>query len=294
MAQTFSLPVNTVIQYSLIYREASHVTLANFTRNFVYVALGGILNARDIRNGHSIRIQPQGRANFDVVPGLQISTLSIVGLADPFALPANPLGSSDTITLQESPAQKKALAAAQIEDSIVIGDMVIIAGGKITLSQTGIHIQADGTEYIDWLNPTNQRVVYLRAQEAANTYQFAVLLNPDAAAPDSQFLINCFSGANPNSLGVLDISNIAGTPYARLQARNSTAFVTRAQLVETIFSIYELPDQLTTRLAVGLTNPTSAIHVKNLNEYADNTAALAAGHTIGAFYRTGDLLKVVH
>ena len=29
-------------------------------------------------------------------------------------------------------------------------------------------------------------------------------------------------------------------------------------------------------------------------EYADNTAALAAGKVIGTFYRTGDLLKIVH
>jgi hypothetical protein len=32
----------------------------------------------------------------------------------------------------------------------------------------------------------------------------------------------------------------------------------------------------------------------NLPEYADNTAALAGGLIVGQFYRTGDILKVVH
>jgi len=41
-------------------------------------------------------------------------------------------------------------------------------------------------------------------------------------------------------------------------------------------------------------NPTSKLQVVGLAEHADNAAALTAGLTIGAFYRTGDLLKVVH
>lgn len=40
--------------------------------------------------------------------------------------------------------------------------------------------------------------------------------------------------------------------------------------------------------------PTSKLQVVGLAEYADNAAAITAGLTVGAFYRTGDLLKVVH
>ncbi len=47
-------------------------------------------------------------------------------------------------------------------------------------------------------------------------------------------------------------------------------------------------------LGVNTTAPTSKLHVVGLPEYADNAAAVTAGLTIGAFYRTGDLLKVVH
>lgn len=47
-------------------------------------------------------------------------------------------------------------------------------------------------------------------------------------------------------------------------------------------------------VAIGTTNPTSKLQVVGLPEYADNAAALAGGLTVGAFYRTGDILKVVH
>jgi len=48
------------------------------------------------------------------------------------------------------------------------------------------------------------------------------------------------------------------------------------------------------RVGIGTKNPTAPLHVVGLSEYADNATAMAAGLTVGAFYRTGDLLKVVH
>jgi hypothetical protein len=48
------------------------------------------------------------------------------------------------------------------------------------------------------------------------------------------------------------------------------------------------------KLGIGTTLPTAPLQIVGIVEYADNTAALAAGLTAGAFYRTGDLLKVVH
>ncbi|MEW6095982.1 MAG: hypothetical protein AB1567_05600 [bacterium] len=40
--------------------------------------------------------------------------------------------------------------------------------------------------------------------------------------------------------------------------------------------------------------PKSKLHVTGLPEYANNAEAIANGLTAGAFYRTGDVLKVVH
>jgi len=47
-------------------------------------------------------------------------------------------------------------------------------------------------------------------------------------------------------------------------------------------------------VGIGTTSPTAKLQVVGLAEHADNAAALTAGLTAGAFYRTGDLLKVVH
>jgi hypothetical protein len=47
-------------------------------------------------------------------------------------------------------------------------------------------------------------------------------------------------------------------------------------------------------VGIGTTSPTAKLQVVGLAEYADNSAATTAGLTVGAFYRTGDLLKVVH
>jgi len=45
---------------------------------------------------------------------------------------------------------------------------------------------------------------------------------------------------------------------------------------------------------IGTASPTAKLQVVGLAEHADNAAAITAGLTTGAFYRTGDLLKVVH
>ncbi|NML72490.1 hypothetical protein HHL23_22325 [Chryseobacterium sp. RP-3-3] len=60
------------------------------------------------------------------------------------------------------------------------------------------------------------------------------------------------------------------------------------------------------RVAIGNASPSAPLHVvkkatdlspaiiEGCNEYPDNTAAVAAGLSIGALYRSGDVLKVVH
>lgn len=47
-------------------------------------------------------------------------------------------------------------------------------------------------------------------------------------------------------------------------------------------------------VGINSTAPTAKLQVVGLVEYADNATALGAGLTAGAFYRTGDFLKVVH
>jgi hypothetical protein len=66
-------------------------------------------------------------------------------------------------------------------------------------------------------------------------------------------------------------------------------------------STINTPDQYTTmsmtvdnKVGIGTSNPKSKLAVVGLIEHADNATALAAGLAIGDFYRTGDMLKVVH
>jgi hypothetical protein len=47
-------------------------------------------------------------------------------------------------------------------------------------------------------------------------------------------------------------------------------------------------------VGIGTTEPKSKLHVTGLPEYSNNADAIAHGLTPGAFYRTGDVLKVVH
>ncbi len=47
-------------------------------------------------------------------------------------------------------------------------------------------------------------------------------------------------------------------------------------------------------VGIGTNNPTASLSVIGVPEHADNAAAVAAGLPSGSFYRTGDLLKVVH
>jgi hypothetical protein len=46
-------------------------------------------------------------------------------------------------------------------------------------------------------------------------------------------------------------------------------------------------------VGIGTTSPTSKLHVTGLPSFADNAAALSGGLTVGAFYHTAGVLKVV-
>jgi hypothetical protein len=47
-------------------------------------------------------------------------------------------------------------------------------------------------------------------------------------------------------------------------------------------------------ISVGVQNPQSKLSVAGLAEHIDNATAVSSGKVIGDFYRTGDILKVVH
>ena len=75
----------------------------------------------------------------------------------------------------------------------------------------------------------------------------------------------------------------AGGPYGRFSIFGGISGGTDKLVITT-----------TGNVGIGTIDPKSKLQVVGLPEYADNATAVAAGLTIGAFYRTGDLLKVVH
>lgn len=63
--------------------------------------------------------------------------------------------------------------------------------------------------------------------------------------------------------------------------------------VKTAEMFYTGETQFSGKVGIGMF-PASTFQIAGILEYADNATALGAGLTVGAFYRTGDLLKIVH
>jgi hypothetical protein len=101
-----------------------------------------------------------------------------------------------------------------------------------------------------------------------------------------------------SSKGGSGISNI------KLESGGSSKWAFGIPASQTYLAFDETNDSLSTptmvltkttkRVGIGTVAPTAALQVVGLVEYADNATAITAGLTAGAFYRTGDLLKVVH
>jgi hypothetical protein len=90
---------------------------------------------------------------------------------------------------------------------------------------------------------------------------------------------------------------ISGTP--RVYTNTGNTSITRINAPST--GIIQFETNLTERVrinnsgnvGIGTTNPTAKLHVVGLPNYADNATALAGGLTVGAFYHTAGVLKVV-
>lgn len=116
--------------------------------------------------------------------------------------------------------------------------------------------------------------------------------------------IGYFAGSN-NTIGFSNIFIGYGSGYSNINGRGSVFIGSYAGYFETTSNkLYIANTNTVTPLIWGdFTNYKIGIHMKpaiskfgvaGIVEYADNAAAVTAGLTIGEFYRTGDILKIVH
>jgi hypothetical protein len=120
------------------------------------------------------------------------------------------------------------------------------------------------------------------------------------ASPAKIYFHSTDGNSGPRDIGYLNFSSSAISTVAQIKARTTTAFDDSGELVfytaePTVGAVTErmVIDKMG-NIGINKSNPNSKFAVAGLVEYIDNVAALGAGLTIGDFYRTGDLLKVVH
>lgn len=172
-------------------------------------------------------------------------------------------------------------------DSVTIADYILHSGDdskfgfpsndnfKIRLASSDVlNINSSGNVGIGTTSPDEK--LHILDTTGAN-----IILNSDAVAANSGVYMSEGGDATPTQNGA----------YVYYDGTNN------------LFKIDTGSSTLSTRLAItrdtgnvgiGTAAPTAKLQVVGLAEHADNSAATTAGLTAGAFYRTGDLLKVVH
>lgn len=94
-----------------------------------------------------------------------------------------------------------------------------------------------------------------------------------------------------DNVGRLIFANNDVTTYAAIYGSSHTTVPNLFQIIVNNIAAFSIPN--TGNVGIGTTTPTSKLHVVGLSEYATNASAIAGGLTVGAFYHTGGVLKVV-
>jgi hypothetical protein len=205
-----------------------------------------------------------------------------------------------------SPQQKLQIASPS-DTSVVLGasylstnnnnffEVGILANdGYLNLRNSGVvstvHIDSDGNSYFNGGNVgigttspdrrlhVQDSAIVITKLEGTNQGSLLDLVNSNAS--------QTYNGLRftQGTTGKMAITHIAdGTTKGYVQIGNSWAAGSEILVV----------DGRTSNVGIGTTSPTAKLHVVGLPTYADNATALAGGLTVGAFYHTAGVLKVV-
>ena len=133
--------------------------------------------------------------------------------------------------------------------------------------------------------PTVGSSIYLRSSRSDTLGTNTVSVNGDDSR--IRFHFNDGTGFEPSAEINASVDGIpaAGSVAGKLQFKTTT---TGAGAPSTKMTILQSGN-----VGIGTTTPTSKLQVVGLVSYADNAAAIAGGLTVGAFYHTSGVVKVV-
>jgi hypothetical protein len=165
-------------------------------------------------------------------------------------------------------------------DTGLFGSATSITGGLNT--QLGIRASSD---ILFATNGANER---MRITSSGNV---------GIGTTSPQTLLSIQTSGDQNVLSPIITSQTSGVTYTGLYSIRDGAGDQRGLA----FQVYTANVGLNERMrinsggnvGIGTTAPTSRLHVTGLPEYATNTTAIAGGLTVGAFYHTAGVLKVV-
>jgi hypothetical protein len=152
---------------------------------------------------------------------------------------------------------------AMLDDIPADGPYLPLAGGTMT---GNLFIEGDSTPVITITDTTNNLAGRIRV---ANTFMYIDADNSDTVS-STRILLRT-DGVEALRLDENQNATFGGT--IAVQGTGDSSFAGN--------------------VGINTTSPTAKLHVVGLPTYADNATALAGGLTVGAFYHTAGVLKVV-
>jgi len=142
-----------------------------------------------------------------------------------------------------------------------------------------------------FVNSSNAEILKLR-NDGTTFFNNSAYINTGSAF--QSLLAGDYLGTLNNNLNIVAGISTPGSNAVRISYYGNTQWLTALSIQNSgafFGNLLLMPDG--GNVAIGTSSPTAKLHVVGLVEYADNATALLGGLTVGAFYHTAGILKVV-